>query len=61
MTAGEFMRKLKHAILEEGYTSDNVNIIDISRVGAFSHDKSTFNVTFEANDGQVFSTYIEED
>lgn len=61
MKAGEFARKLKTAINDAGYTSNNVNIVDISRVGAFSHDKSTFNVTLEGNDGQVFSIFIEED
>lgn len=29
MTAGEFMRKLKERILEEGYTSNNLIITDI--------------------------------
>ena len=61
MKAGEFARKLKSAINDAGYTSNNVDIIDVYRVGAFSQDKSTFNVTLEANDGQVFSIYVEED
>lgn len=61
MTVGEFTRKLKATVNDAGYTSNNISIVDISRVGAFSHDKSTFNVTFEGNDGQVFSVFIEED
>lgn len=61
MKAGEFVRKLKSAINDAGYTSNNVDIIKVCRVGAFDQDKSTFDVTLEANDGQVFSIYVEED
>ena len=60
MKAGEFTRKLKSAINDAGYTSNNVSIVDIFRVGASSEDKSTFNVTLEANDGQTFSIFIED-
>ena len=34
MTAGEFMRKLKHAILEEGYTSNNLIITGLECKGS---------------------------
>lgn len=55
MTAGEFMRKLKHAILEEGYTSNNVELIEVVKIS------TTFKVYCRGNDGSTFETYIEED
>lgn len=61
MKAGEFTRKLKEAINDAGYTSNNVSIVDIFRVGASGEDKSTFDVILEANDDQVFRVYVEED
>ena len=61
MKAGEFSRKLKQAINDAGYTSNNVNIIDIYRATAFGPESTTFSVTLEGNDGQVFSVFIEED
>lgn len=61
MKAGEFARKLKTAINDAGYTSNNVNIIDIYRVTAFGSESTTFSATLEGNDGQVFSVFIEED
>lgn len=61
MKAGEFTRKLKEAINDAGYTSNNVSIVDIFRVGAPGEDKSTFDVILEANDDQVFRVYVEED
>lgn len=55
MTAGEFTRKLKEAIKAEGYTSNNVELIDVVKIS------TTFKVYCRGNEGSTFETYIEED
>ena len=55
MTAGEFMRKLKERILEEGYTSNNLIITDI-RI-----EKRSFVVQLEDTKENAITLYIEED
>lgn len=56
MTAGEFMRKLKHAILEEGYTANNVIITGVECKG------SCFEVCLtDTHYENPITLYIEED
>ena len=55
MTAGEFMRKLKERILEEGYTSNNVIITGICI------EKRSFVVQLEDTKENAITLYIEED
>lgn len=55
MKVGEFTRKLKDAVNNEGYTSNNVELIDVVKIS------TTFKVYCQGNDGSTFEIYIEED
>ena len=60
MKAGEFARKLKSAINDAGYTSNNVNIIDIVCINSIHQEGPCFKVILMGNDDRIFETYIEE-
>ena len=53
MTAGEFTRKLKEAVNAEGYTCNNVELIDVVKIN------TTFKVYCQGNDGNTFEIYVE--
>lgn len=61
MTVGEFSRKLKNAVMAEGYTSNVVNIARIDYIEDTTVEEPCLKVTCVANDGNEFSFYIEED
>ena len=56
MKAGEFTRKLKSAINEAGYTSNNVDIVEIVNMPP-SFD--TFKVSLIGNDDNELELYID--
>ena len=45
MTAGEFMRKLKERILEEGYTSNNLQLMSITDITPI--DNGVYDLVFK--------------
>lgn len=55
MTAGEFINKLKARIHEAGYTTGNVNILEITQ------NKYCISLLLEDKDREEFKLYIEED
>ena len=64
MTAGEFMRKLKERILEEGYTSNNLQISSITDITSSDNDlfDTVFSVRlYSCKDREFLEFLIETD
>ena len=53
MKVGEFYRKLREIVCEEGYTANNVELLDVVKIG------TTFKAYCQGNDGNTFEIYIE--
>ena len=58
MKIGEFYRKLREAVCEEGYTVNNVELLGVESKNT---ESSVFKVYCQGNKGNTFEIYIEED